>query len=120
MHADRAAVIGRTLIKLYVRVLRLHQVQRGGPSLSSVGALSRCGGHRSRVRALLVPDFPPGTVGSLLNYVASHAWSHKGIATRPSPTEPWMDPVISRRTRFDLSVVVGLFVYVWCECGVRV
>ena len=91
-----------------------------GPSLSSVGALSRCGGHRTRVRALLVPDFPPGTVGSLLNYVVSHAWSHKGIATRPSPTEPWMDPVISRRTRFDLSVVVGLFVYVWCECGVRV
>jgi len=22
--------------------------------------------------------------------------------------------------RFVLSVVVGLFVYVWCECGVRV
>ena len=92
-----------------------------GPSLSSVGALSGWGGHRSRVRALLVPDFPPGTVGSLLNYVASHAWSHKGIATRPSPMEPWMDrapmepwmdSVISRRTRFDLSVVVGLFVYV--------
>ena len=40
-----------------------------GPSLSSVGALSRCGGHLSRVRALLVPDFPPGTVGSLLNSI---------------------------------------------------
>jgi hypothetical protein len=29
-------------------------------------------------------------------------------------------PVISRRTRCDLSIVVGLFVYAWCECGVRV
>jgi hypothetical protein len=29
-------------------------------------------------------------------------------------------PVISRRTQCDLSIIVGLFVYAWCACGVRV
>jgi len=49
------------------------------------------------------------------------AWSHKENATRPSPTVPWLDLVISQRTRSsDLGVVVGLFVYSWCECGVHV
>ena len=30
-----------------------------------------------------------------------------------------MDPVVSRKTRSsDLSIVVGLLMYVWCKCGV--
>ena len=46
---------------------------------------------------------------------ASIAWNHKEIATHPSPTEPWMVPVISRRTRSSyLRVVVDLVVYAWC------
>ena len=39
----------------------------------------------------------------------------------PSPTDLWLDPVISQRTQSsDLSVVVGLFVYGWCACVVWV
>ena len=47
--------------------------------------------------------FPPYLTGA-----ASLAWSYKGIAARPSPTEPWMVSVISSRTRsWNLGVVVG-------------
>jgi len=58
----------------------------------------------------------------LENSIASgSARSEKWTATRPSHTEPWRFPVISRRTRSSyLCVVVGLIVHVWCECGVRV
>ena len=58
----------------------------------------------------------------LENSIASgSAKSEKWTATRPSHTEPWRFPVISRRTRSSyLCVVVGLIVHVWCECGVRV
>ena len=45
----------------------------------------------------------------------------KRMRCAPSPTVSWLDLVISQRTRSgDLDVVVGLFVYAWCECGVRV
>jgi len=47
--------------------------------------------------------FPPYLTGA-----ASLAWSYKGIAARPSPTEPGMVSVISSRTRsWNLGVVVG-------------
>jgi len=45
----------------------------------------------------------------------------KGMRRASSSTGSWLDPVISQRTQFsDLSIVVGLFVYAWYECGVRV
>ena len=41
----------------------------------------------------------------------------KGMRRVSSPTDLWLDPVISRRTRSsDLSIVVDLFMYVWCAC----
>jgi len=56
-----------------------------------------------------------------LTGAASFAWSYKGIAARPSPTEPWMVSVISSRTRtWNLGVVVGSVcvrvcgVWYWC------
>ena len=63
-------------------------------------------------------SFPP------INTVASHAWTHKGIVTRPS-LQSHEVPVISKKTRFRIYVVVGLLVCmrcVWCACvvyGVR-
>ena len=100
-----------------------------GPSRSSGGETSGCGGRRSRFERARTRDFPTGNSSSLLfslrldgfQAFASHAWCHKGTATRPLPTEPWRFPVIPRRTRSSyLCVVVGLLVHVWCECGVRV
>jgi hypothetical protein len=64
----------------------------------------------------------PGVFPQILfTGVTSLAWSHKGIVTCPSPTESLMISVISPRTRSSsLSVVIGLVMYVWCECGIRV
>jgi len=104
-----------------------------GPSfiatIPCAGRTERSSGGKARWLGPCRPEFEPPWLrisGLSLGFAPNNimlplAWSHKGMRRASSSTGSWLDPVISQRTRSsDLSIVIGLFMYAWCECGVRV